>query len=94
MKIFSIGLSLVLAVALCSMAFACPNCKNALAENASGGELAQGFYWSILFMMSMPFALVAGFGGYMFLEVRRAKRLGFYDDPVRKSESVNTDAQS
>ena len=51
---------------------ACPGCKEALASE-SGGNLVQGFFWSILFMMAMPFAFVGAFGSYMYLEVRRAR---------------------
>ncbi len=45
---------------------------------ADGGEAAQkmlnGWFWSIVFMMSMPFAIVASLGGYMYWIVRKARR--------------------
>ncbi len=55
-------------------AWACPGCKDALAANDNqGGNLVAGYFWSILFMMSMPFILVGTFGGSMYLSVRRAR---------------------
>ena len=82
--VIAIGAAFALVALMGSMAVACPNCQNALAEDPAGNGLARGFYWSILLMMSMPFALVAGFGGLMYLEVRKAARQGFYDLPSRE----------
>jgi heme/copper-type cytochrome/quinol oxidase subunit 2 len=56
-----------------SAALACPNCKQALAAQQGGGDLVAGFFWSILFMMSMPFLLVGTFSAYMYVLVRRAR---------------------
>jgi heme/copper-type cytochrome/quinol oxidase subunit 2 len=65
---------LVVAVLLsASAASACPMCKAALANAEGQGDLVSGFFWSILFMMSMPFTLLASFSGYMYLQVRRAR---------------------
>ena len=55
------------------VASACPMCKAALAGQEGQGDLVSGFFWSILFMMSMPFTILGAFSGYMFLLVRRAK---------------------
>lgn len=58
-----------------SLAQACPLCKQAL-ENSeqAGGDMVAGYFWSILFMMSMPFLLLSSFSGYMYLAVRKARR--------------------
>ena len=62
-------------VALAQPAWACPNCKDSLAQQGENGpNVARGFYWSILFMMGTPFAILGGFSGYMYLEVRKARR--------------------
>ena len=56
-------------------AFACPNCKDSLSHNdptASG--LVQGYFWSILFMLSMPFTLLTCLCAYFYVLVRRARR--------------------
>src|SRR5690606_26335886 len=44
--------------------FACPNCKDVLPSAEDGtqrGAVAEGFYYSILFMMSTPFLLAGTF---------------------------------
>lgn len=57
-----------------SVAAACPNCKEALAEGAAEGRsLAAGFYYSILFMVSMPFLILGTFGTMAYRSVQRAK---------------------
>jgi uncharacterized paraquat-inducible protein A len=66
--------AMILALLLAGTAAACPGCKDALAANDNqGGQLVAGYFWSILFMMSMPFVLVGTFGGSMYLAVRRAR---------------------
>lgn len=55
-------------------ATACPTCKVALASHdPAAGDIVRGYFWSILFMMSMPFMILGSFSGYMYLEVRRAR---------------------
>lgn len=56
-------------------AAACPSCKAAIASSKAGqGDLVGGFFWSILFMMSMPFVLLGSFSGLMYWQVRKARR--------------------
>lgn len=72
-----LALALVLALGESSIpwAEACPQCKNALASSAGGrGDWVGGFFWSILFMLSMPFVLTGSFGAYCYFLVQRAKR--------------------
>jgi heme/copper-type cytochrome/quinol oxidase subunit 2 len=40
---------------------------------SSGGDLVSGFFFSILFMLSMPFLIVIGMSTYMYVLVRRAR---------------------
>ena len=55
-------------------ALACPTCKQALAENGQSQDgLVRGYFWSILFMMSMPFLILCGLGYYFSSQVRRAR---------------------
>jgi hypothetical protein len=35
--------------------------------------MAEGYFWSILFMMSMPFLILGGLGTYFYLQVRAAR---------------------
>jgi hypothetical protein len=55
-----------------SAASACPSCQAALAEGQ--GDLARGIYYSILFMMSMPFAIVGTFSVVIYRAVKREQR--------------------
>jgi hypothetical protein len=71
----SVAAMLVVMLSIATAAQACPACKQALAstENTAAGNPIQGFMWSILFMMSMPFLLLGGFGTYLWYIVRRAR---------------------
>ncbi|MEJ7637701.1 MAG: hypothetical protein WKF75_06845 [Singulisphaera sp.] len=54
------------------VASACPNCKEAVAaQPADVAATAQGYNWSIMLMMSMPFTLL---GTGAFLVARAVKR--------------------
>lgn len=52
---------------------ACPTCKSGMADGSHSG-LQEGFYWSILFMMSMPFFIIGGLSTMFYFSVRKAKR--------------------
>jgi len=63
-----------LVFALSTAAWACPGCKEALASgDGQGGDLVSGFFWSILFMLSMPFLIFGTFCTSMYIAVRRAR---------------------
>ena len=57
-----------------SIAWACPNCGDAMASDPAQAGLVRGIFWSILFLLSMPFLIVAGLGGYFYWLVRNARR--------------------
>ena len=59
-----------------AVAWACPGCRDALASNDGGpqGDTVSGYFWSILFMMGMPFAIFGTFAGCMYRTVRRAQK--------------------
>ena len=44
----------------------------AVSSNQTGSGLAEGFYYSILLMLAMPFLMVAGLGGMLYLSAKRA----------------------
>jgi uncharacterized membrane protein len=68
----AIVLALVLLIA--SVAAACPTCKEGLAQNDPQGQsLAAGYYYSILFMMSMPYIVLGTFGSCVYYSIRRAR---------------------
>ena len=57
-----------------SDASACPNCKEAVAnQGGDAARLADGYSWSILLMMAMPFTLL---GTGTFFVARAVKRGG------------------
>jgi len=56
-----------------AVAMACPSCKEALASSSGGGDLVTGFFWSILFLLSMPFLLLGCFGVYFYFLVRKMR---------------------
>jgi len=63
--------SLLLMLALAAVAEACPNCKETLARDPAQQGLAKGIYYSILFMMSMPFFILGGLCTYFYYLVCR-----------------------
>jgi TRAP-type mannitol/chloroaromatic compound transport system permease small subunit len=66
-------LVLVLMLAVAGDALACPNCKEAVANQAGdAGRQATGYFWSILLMIAAPFTLL-GTGAAM---VARAVKRG------------------
>ena len=68
----AVALAIVLSIA--STASACPSCQSALGGDEAQGDLATGIYYSILFMMSMPFAIVGTFAGLAYRAVKREQR--------------------
>jgi hypothetical protein len=55
-------------------ASACPTCKDGLAQNDPHGQsMAAGYYYSILFMMSMPFIILTTFGSFAYRSVKKAQ---------------------
>lgn len=72
--IFMLLLAVLAMGMLAGDALACPNCK----ESMSGSDpvsvaRATGYFYSILFMMSMPFVIVGTFGGAAYLSIKRAR---------------------
>ncbi len=67
--VLAVGL-LVLAAGI---AQACPNCKEALSANGGGGDLVRGYFYSILFMMGMPFTILGAFSFSMYRAVKKAQ---------------------
>jgi hypothetical protein len=67
------GLAMALAAALCEPALACPTCKDQLAHDPASANLARGFYYSILFMLSMPPLILGSLVAYFYWEVRKAR---------------------
>jgi hypothetical protein len=73
-RVLLIAVCLTVALGTASIAAACPSCRNALNGDESQGDLARGIYYSILFMMSMPFAIVGTFAALMYRAVKNEQR--------------------
>ena len=55
-------------------ASACPTCKDSVAQNDPHYQsMAKGYYYSILFMLSMPFIIVTTFGTFAYRSVKKAE---------------------
>ena len=56
-------------------ALACPTCKDSLGGDPAASGMVQGYFWSIVFMMSMPFLILGGISAYFYYEICRARQL-------------------
>lgn len=63
--------SAALLLALPALAWACPTCKDALAENPEGLGFARGIYYSIIAMLGILFSAV---GFFIYKLVQMAKQ--------------------
>jgi uncharacterized membrane protein len=50
---------------------ACPTCKDGMAQDPARMNMVRGYFWSILFMMSMPFVIFSSLGWYFYREMKR-----------------------
>ena len=68
-------LAIAAVLVLATTAEACPTCKDGIADSDPATQsMAAGYFYSILFMMSMPFILLGSLGSFAYLSVRKAKR--------------------
>lgn len=56
-----------------SVAAACPTCAEGMSNDANHANLLRGYFWSIIFMMSMPFLIFTAVCSYFYYEIRRAR---------------------
>ena len=69
------GLALLIVALSADLASACPTCREGLAENDPHGQsMAAGYYYSILFMMSMPYIVLGTFGSCAYYSIRKARQ--------------------
>ncbi|MFO0947613.1 MAG: hypothetical protein U1D30_17095 [Planctomycetota bacterium] len=93
-RFFSILPILFVAVVLAARsADACPMCTEALenGKSASSQDLPRGVYYSVLFMLSMPFVLTGSFG-FAFYRLNARRSLQSREDSIPTSFSENTPA--
>ena len=90
-KLFQFIAIVILVVSLPSVVLACPSCKQSLAEATNNPNLVRGYAWSIMFMMSAPFLILAGLGSYFYFEIRRARaRQALGGEPYEKPVAIAT----
>ena len=65
-----VGLVAMFVLTFVALAEACPNCKDAISGDPAQQGLAKGLYYSILFMMSMPFFIFGSLSAYFYYLVR------------------------
>jgi heme/copper-type cytochrome/quinol oxidase subunit 2 len=85
-KIIAAVLSLAVLVLLAGVAEACPTCKDQMAADPAAANIARGYFWSILFMLSMPILILTGLGSYFYWEVRRAYARQAIEDALQADE--------
>jgi hypothetical protein len=74
-RLMCAALVVALVVLMAGVASACPTCKDGVAQNDPQGQsIAAGYYYSILFMMSMPYIVLGTFGSLAYLSIRRARQ--------------------
>jgi hypothetical protein len=67
-------LAVLVMLCLAGEAMACPTCKDGLAESDPTSQaMAAGYFYSILFMMAMPFVIIGTFGSFAYLSIRKAR---------------------
>jgi uncharacterized paraquat-inducible protein A len=68
------AIALLVAVTLTGEGWACPTCKSAISgDDPVSVARATGYFYSILFMMSMPFVIIGTFGGLAYFTIRKAR---------------------
>lgn len=70
-------------------------CKAALeSSDRNQGDYVSGFFYSILFMLSMPFAILGCFSTYMYALVRRARAAEAASSAASSTDSPETPSAS
>jgi hypothetical protein len=72
-KLVVAAAAIALVAMLAGPLLACPTCKDQLAHDPASANLARGFYYSILFMLSMPPLILGSLAAYFYWEVRKAR---------------------
>jgi len=58
---------------LAGVAAACPTCKDSLANDPASASLVRGYYYSIVFMVSMPYLTFGSLAAYFYWQIRKAR---------------------
>lgn len=72
-RLASFAIALALLLCLSGAAMACPTCKDQLAHDPEAINIARGYAYSIIFMLSMPPLIFSSLCAYFYWEVRKAR---------------------
>ena len=72
-RIATACLVVLVILAFAQIAEACPTCKDGINDPSRAG-MVRGYFWSIIFMMSMPFLILGGLSSYFYYEICKARR--------------------
>jgi len=75
MKLLPTVIAVGVLLLLVNTAVACPTCKENLAGDPDAANIVRGYFWSILFMLSMPPLILSGLSLYFYYEVCKARAL-------------------
>lgn len=81
-RFLQICLPLVALLLIAGIAEACPTCKDQIAGDPAAQNMARGYAYSIVFMLSVPPLILTGLGTYFYLEVRRAYAKQALDEAI------------
>ncbi|MCP4193258.1 MAG: hypothetical protein GY768_21820 [Planctomycetaceae bacterium] len=73
MKFKTLIIAIACVLVITAACQACPTCKQGIAEGGDHEQIVRGYFWSILFMMSMPFVIFTSLCTYFYLLVRKAR---------------------
>ncbi len=73
-RVLPVLLSVAFLLLLATVAEACPGCKDSLVEtDPTKAGIVKGYFYSILFMMGMPYTVLSIFIGTMYYKVRKLR---------------------
>ncbi len=74
-RMVSTAVAVLAMLVFASSALACPTCKENLAGDPEAANIVRGYFYSILFMLSMPPLILSGLSLYFYYEVCKARAL-------------------
>ncbi len=66
-------LACAITLGICTIAAACPTCKDNMAHDPASANLVRGYAYSIMFLLSMPPLIFGSLCAYFYWEVRKAR---------------------
>lgn len=80
-RVWIAAVAVVFALAWSEIAAACPTCKDSLTHDPASANLARGYAYSIIFMLSMPPLIFTSLALYFYWLVRRERLRAATEQP-------------